>query len=65
MAEAGIAGSTVSKVLNHAEGGVTKIYNRYAGGPEKRHALDTWARKLDGIVRPAKSNVVDFASKSA
>lgn len=34
---------TVSKILNHAEGGMTRIYDRYASDPEKRRALDAWA----------------------
>jgi integrase len=65
MAKAGVAVSTISRVLNHAEGGVTKIYNRYSYGPEKQRALETWGRIVDGIVRPAEqSNVVqvDFGS---
>lgn len=60
MASAGIAVSTISRVLNHAEGGVTKIYNRYSYGQEKRHALETWARKLEGIVRATANNVVEL-----
>lgn len=60
MASAGIAVSTISRVLNHAEGGVTKIYNRYSYGSEKRHALEVWARKLETIIRPAPDNVVDM-----
>jgi integrase len=60
MASAGIAVSTISRVLNHAEGGVTKIYNRYSYGQEKRHALETWARKLEGIIRKPAENVVEL-----
>jgi integrase len=61
MAKAGIAVSTISRVLNHAEGGVTKIYNRYSFGPEKRHALETWARVLGSIVAPTAPDVADIA----
>jgi integrase len=52
MARAGIAVSTISRVLNHKEGGVTKIYNRYSYLDEKRHALETWARKVESLVKP-------------
>jgi integrase len=65
MARAGIAVSTISRVLNHKEGGVTKIYNRYSYLDEKRHALETWARKVESLVRPASSNVVDLHGGSA
>lgn len=61
MASLGIAPGTISRVLNHKEGGVTKIYNRYGYLPEKRHALATWARKVESLVRPAQGNVVDLA----
>ena len=55
----------VEAVLNHKSGtikGVAAIYNRYEYGPEKRAALDAWARRLDAILNPtAASNVVDLA----
>jgi integrase len=41
MASLGIAVSTISRVLNHKEGGITRIYNRYGYMPEKRIALET------------------------
>jgi integrase len=58
MARLGIAVSTISRVLNHQEGGVTKIYNRYSYLDEKRHALETWARRVESLVRPAPDNIV-------
>ncbi|MDC0360664.1 hypothetical protein OAN80_02615 [Alphaproteobacteria bacterium] len=42
--------STISRVLNHAEGGVTKIYNRFSYADEKREALRVWAERLDEIL---------------
>jgi integrase len=62
MARAGIAVSTISRVLNHKEGGVTKIYNRYSYLDEKRHALETWARKVESLVKPVPSNVIEIRS---
>ena len=52
----------VEAVLNHKSGtirGVAAVYNRYAYGPEKQAALETWARALESITTgvPA-SNVV-------
>ena len=65
MARAGIAVSTISRVLNHKEGGVTRIYNRYSYLDEKRHALDTWARKVESLVCPMTGNVVRLATARA
>jgi integrase len=50
MTEAGIPRLVVSKVLNHAETGITAVYDRHGYDNEKRQALDTWARKLDSII---------------
>jgi hypothetical protein len=36
MARGGIATSTISRVLNHKEGGVTKIYNPKPAEPEPK-----------------------------
>jgi integrase len=64
MASLGIAVSTISRVLNHAEGGVTKIYNRYSYHGEKRAALDAWAKKLAGTVGVAQpESVVDLVEQ--
>lgn len=65
MARLGIATSTISRVLNHKEGGVTKIYNRYGYLDEKRHALETWARKMESLIRPSLGNVVAIRSDTA
>jgi len=51
MASMGIPSSIIGKVLNHIDRSVTAIhYNHYDYGREKRQALDSWARKLQGIV---------------
>ena len=50
MAASGVPVSTISQVLNHAEGGVTKIYNRFGYADEKREALRVWAERLDEIL---------------
>ena len=52
IARLGIATSTISRVLNHKQGGVTQIYDRYSYLDEKRRALDTWGNKLTSIIRP-------------
>lgn len=61
----GISRFIVSRVLNHASdtgdaAAVTGVYDRNAYLPEKRRALDAWARRLGEIAtgQPAASNVV-------
>jgi len=41
---------TVSKILGHAEGGITAIYDRHSYDKEKREALDLWGQKLKEIL---------------
>ncbi len=50
----------VSKVLNHAETGVTAVYDRHSYDREKRQALDAWGRRLVEIISgmPATDSVV-------
>jgi integrase len=50
MARLGIEAATISRVLNHAEGGVTKIYNRYSYLDEKRRALETWSTHIERLM---------------
>ena len=50
LAELGVPLHTISRVLNHAEGGVTKIYARHSYLKEKRDALNLWASELNKII---------------
>ena len=50
MAASGIPVSTISRVLNHGECGVTKIYNCFSYAEEKRLALEAWAGRIGEIV---------------
>ncbi len=47
----GISVFTVARVLNHAEGGVTKIYARASYLKEKRVALEKWSEHLRKLLR--------------
>jgi integrase len=60
LASLGTPVSTISRILNHKEGGVTRIYNRYGYLPEKRIALETWGRKIESLIRPAPTNIVEL-----
>lgn len=50
MTGAGVPRLTVQKILNHAEPGVTAVYDRHSYDVEKKQALDDWARKLRNII---------------
>ena len=55
----GIERLTVSKVLNHAESGITRIYDRYSESKEKKQALERWGAELTRIIEgKADSKVV-------
>ena len=43
----------VGQILNHAETGVTAIYDRASYDSEKRQALVLWGDRLDSILRGA------------
>jgi hypothetical protein len=61
MARLGIAPHVVERLLNHSSGsirGVAAIYNRHNYAPEMRHAVDLWAKHIEGLLAPAPSNVV-------
>jgi integrase len=61
MTGSGISRLVVSKILNHAEPGVTAVYDRHSYDKEKMQALEAWARRLEGILSEKKvNNVVEF-----
>jgi integrase len=62
MGDARVDRLTVSKILNHAEGGMTRIYDRYSSDPEKRRALEAWAQVIE---RLCGLNVVVMGGKRA
>ena len=63
MAALGVQRLTISKILNHAEGGVTHIYDRHEYDQEKKHALETWEGKLESILTGKKAKVVSIRGK--
>ena len=50
MTSSGINRLVVSKILNHAEPGVTPVYDRHSYDREKREALDAWGGCLEEII---------------
>jgi integrase len=63
MAGLGVERLTISKILNHAEAGVTAVYDRHRYDAEKRAALTRWSVRLEEIVglREPEDNVVRLA----
>ncbi len=52
MASMGIDRLTVSRILNHKEGGITQLYDRFSYDGPKRNALEAWAGRLLEIENP-------------
>jgi integrase len=49
MTSVGIPRLTVSKILNHAETGITSVYDRHSYDAEKKKALERWALELQRV----------------
>lgn len=41
----------IERLLNHADGSVTAVYDRHSYDEEKRAALSAWAKRLDEIIK--------------
>jgi integrase len=63
MAAMGVDRTVLARVLNHVDRGVTGRYDTHSYIPEKRAALERWARKLEELVsgKSAPSKVVELA----
>lgn len=63
LASMGVPRLTISKMLNHVEPGVTKVYDRHSYDAEKQAALEAWAQRLTDILanRASASNVVTLS----
>jgi integrase len=51
MRSIGVDRLVVSKLLNHAEAGITRIYDRYSSDPEKAAAMERWSNRLIEIIK--------------
>ena len=64
LAELEVPRLTISRILNHKEGGVTSIYDRHSYFKEKLAALELWGRRLDQIQTPdGGENVVPLKKR--
>ena len=51
MTELGISRFNVSRVLNHTDASVTARYDKNLYMPEKKKALDVWAKHLEILIK--------------
>jgi len=65
MAAGGVSRFMLSRVLNHVEPGVTRVYDRHSYIPEMRAALDRWDELLREIVSGKPSKVVELKKAGA
>ena len=63
MTGEGVPRLTVSKILNHSEGGMTRIYDRYDYAKEKRQAVEIWERKLRNIIFGEKAKIINLSTR--
>jgi integrase len=61
MAGMGFGPQVVERILNHvsgASGGLVGVYQRHDYRAERKAALEAWASKVEGLLRPMQDNVV-------
>jgi integrase len=63
MASMGISRLVVGKILNHAEPGVTKVYDRHSYDAEKRQALNAWGERVMELVTAMDHKVLRLHRK--
>lgn len=51
MASLGIPRLVISKVLNHVEAGITRVYDRHSYDREKREALEAWGKQVQEVLK--------------
>jgi integrase len=64
MTKIGIPRLHVEKVLNHATGDIAEIYDRHDYLPEKKAALEKWAKHLNNIVEGREQKVVPLERRA-
>lgn len=60
MTGMGVSRLVVAKILNHAEQGVTHVYDRHGYDAEKRIALEKWDARLQQILTGQQVKVVNL-----
>ncbi len=57
MGRLGVSRVAIGRILNHAERGVTAIYDRSTGEVDVEHGLTVWASQLELILRSNSSDI--------
>jgi integrase len=61
MRAMGVSRRVVQALLNHKDGSITAVYDRYGMDPEKLEAVNAWGQRVETIVGSrAPSSVVPF-----
>jgi integrase len=61
----GVGRFIIERILNHADGGVTAIYDLHTYDTEKREALEKWATRLRSLVEPPPDNLIELQPRIA
>lgn len=64
MAAGGVSRLVVAKILNHAETGVTAVYDRHSYDAEKQAALTWWDARIAGLLNGGRADVVPFVRRA-
>jgi hypothetical protein len=64
MTSVGVPRLVVQKILNHVETGVTAVYDRHSYDPEKKDALDKWAKRLMRMLSNLKAATAPAAVRA-
>jgi integrase len=60
-----VAHEVAEMVIGHGRKGLARVYDQHQFLDEMREALEAWARRLNTIVEPRPSNVVDIVVREA
>ena len=61
MTEMGVSRFVLSRILNHADRGITSVYDRHGYDAEKRAALNAWGEKLRDIIEDRETKIIPLA----
>jgi integrase len=64
MGDLDIDRAVIGALLNHADPTVTAIYDRGKRKPAMRAAMDRWGKRLEKIIDPKASDVVQFPARA-
>jgi integrase len=63
LGELGIAPHVISAILNHTDGSITAVYNRFKYDAEKQAAIDKWAERIAAMAKATPADVVTIEAR--